>query len=767
MGRRGGRKRRRGEQPTTTTTQPFSSVSCQPQLPRVERRLFSVTESSSLSSFTPTTTTTLQELPGPWTENEPPTDNGNSDHHNNTPSSCPWWQWAWQSWKHAHGKPADAPSIIQRHAWPILLPHENDDSPNTKTTTTTTTRWNLIAIAPTGSGKTLAYGLPLVVAATSCSSNKKKHGLIVVPTRELVQQVARELERTCKAVSRHGREKNPDHDTTSQSQQQQRQPVSTMVIPLHGGVPRQGQLDRLESLDLNHCACLVVATMGRLLDLLQGPKEDEKEENSNSNKVCSVSPNLSQLCHSLHTVVLDEADQLASNRDLCTQLTTLFASHMVVTDGSRPAPQMVLCSATWPDKVTPQWRSWLQQFSSSTTTHSNRPCAVLQVNSMATPSSSLPETMTTSTNTVASPTPNNNNMELSVHDPQANTYKDGCHEEVIPTEPEHTMETQSPNNNDDDNDNNTAKRPKHQWSDIPSHITQKLHVCAEHKKPRKLLTTLAQLGVYGKHAHPTKPKERCVSLGLVFFATIKALQQASKLLRKEGIACLELHSKLSQSTRERNIQTFSCGKIPLLLATDVAARGLHVQGIRYVIQYDFPGNLEQYVHRCGRAGRRRSGGAQQQQQQQQSATVYSFFTRNLAPLAQDMVALLAASHQWVDPNLLALTQTTPKLDKMNKTSKEKDERPTKNRKGMDPDNAPLHDSFQKKNNNNNQHDNAQEGGGTQQDHSNDQPNEEEEEEEEEEEDEYPSLALDRIVLKRASHVSDASSSSEDESSERE
>ena len=539
-----------------------------------------------------------------------------------------------------------------------------------------------------------------------------------------------------------------------------------MVVPLHGGVPRQGQLDRLESLDLKNGACLVVATMGRLLDLLQGPKEAEGggEEKDNKKNECSVSPQLSQLCHSLHTVVLDEADQLASNRDLCAQLSTLFATHMVVTDDSRLAPQMVLCSATWPDKVTPLWRSWLQRFSSSSTTRLNRPCAVLQVNSMA---SSLPQTMTTST-TVASPTPNNNNMEHSVHESHANTNKDGCHEEAMPTEPEHDMETQfAKDKNDDDNDNNTAKRPKHQWSDIPSNITQKLHVCAEHKKPRKLLTTLAQLGVYGKHAHPTKPKERSISLGLVFFATIKALQQASKLLRKEGIACLELHSKLSQSTRERNIQTFSCGKIPLLLATDVAARGLHVQGIRYVIQYDFPGNLEQYVHRCGRAGRRRSGGPQQQQQQQQqqqSATVYSFFTRNLAPLAHDMVTLLTASHQWVDPNLLALTQTTPKVDKKNQTSKEKDETPTKNRKGMEPDNAPLHDSFQKKKSNN-QHDNVQEGGVVEQDHSNDDL-----QNEEEEEDEYPSLALDRIVLKRASHVSDASSSSlssEDESSERE
>lgn len=61
--------------------------------------------------------------------------------------------------------------------------------------------------------------------------------------------------------------------------------------------------------------------------------------------------------------------------------------------------------------------------------------------------------------------------------------------------------------------------------------------------------------------------------------------------------------------------------MPLLLATDLAARGLDVPGVGWVVQYDGPGNLEQYVHRCGRAGRGNST---------ESATVYTFFTRNLA-----------------------------------------------------------------------------------------------------------------------------------------
>ena len=74
---------------------------------------------------------------------------------------------------------------------------------------------------------------------------------------------------------------------------------------------------------------------------------------------------------------------------------------------------------------------------------------------------------------------------------------------------------------------------------------------------------------------------------------------------------------------------FRSGNVQVLVATDVAARGLHIRGLPYVVNYDFPSNLEQYIHRAGRTGRLAADGH-----------CYSFFTRNLAPLAQPLLGLL-------------------------------------------------------------------------------------------------------------------------------
>lgn len=104
----------------------------------------------------------------------------------------------------------------------------------------------------------------------------------------------------------------------------------------------------------------------------------------------------------------------------------------------------------------------------------------------------------------------------------------------------------------------------------------------------------------------------------------------------------------------------------ILFATDVAARGIHTSDIQFIINYDFPSNIEQYVHRCGRAGRNHSSHTSSNPVADAGAppptpTIYSFFTRNLAPLASDMIQLLEASQQFVDPNLRALVVVKKKL----------------------------------------------------------------------------------------------------------
>ena len=91
------------------------------------------------------------------------------------------------------------------------------------------------------------------------------------------------------------------------------------------------------------------------------------------------------------------------------------------------------------------------------------------------------------------------------------------------------------------------------------------------------------------------------------------------------------------------LRRFRAAEVQVLVATDVAARGLQIDGLRYVLNWDFGSNLAQYVHRVGRTGRQGAGG-----------TAWSFFTRNLRPLAADAVRLLRAHAQPVDPYLLQL-----------------------------------------------------------------------------------------------------------------
>lgn len=88
----------------------------------------------------------------------------------------------------------------------------------------------------------------------------------------------------------------------------------------------------------------------------------------------------------------------------------------------------------------------------------------------------------------------------------------------------------------------------------------------------------------------------------------------------------------------------------ILIATDVAARGLHIKRINYVINYDFPGSIEQYCHRIGRTGRDSAGS------EDSVAEAYSLFTRNFSPLAKELMHLMLHCGQIVEKNLRELVE---------------------------------------------------------------------------------------------------------------
>ena len=98
-------------------------------------------------------------------------------------------------------------------------------------------------------------------------------------------------------------------------------------------------------------------------------------------------------------------------------------------------------------------------------------------------------------------------------------------------------------------------------------------------------------------------------LTLVFVRTKRGADRLVKRLGREGVEAVAMHGDKSQSQRERALARFESGKVDTLVATDVAARGIHVGGISHVINYDPPEDREGYVHRTGRTGRAGHAGA--------------------------------------------------------------------------------------------------------------------------------------------------------------
>lgn len=90
---------------------------------------------------------------------------------------------------------------------------------------------------------------------------------------------------------------------------------------------------------------------------------------------------------------------------------------------------------------------------------------------------------------------------------------------------------------------------------------------------------------------------------LIFANTKRKVDQLTLMLKGKGYAAEALHGDLSQNQRDRVMNLFRTGKLELLLATDVAARGIDVDDVDMVFNYDMPQDMEYYVHRIGRTGR--------------------------------------------------------------------------------------------------------------------------------------------------------------------
>lgn len=90
---------------------------------------------------------------------------------------------------------------------------------------------------------------------------------------------------------------------------------------------------------------------------------------------------------------------------------------------------------------------------------------------------------------------------------------------------------------------------------------------------------------------------------IIFGAMKHSVEKLAKELKSNGIKAESIHGNKSHGQRQRSLNAFKSGNARVLVATDVAARGIHVDNVSHVINYDLPGTFEDYVHRIGRTGR--------------------------------------------------------------------------------------------------------------------------------------------------------------------
>lgn len=103
--------------------------------------------------------------------------------------------------------------------------------------------------------------------------------------------------------------------------------------------------------------------------------------------------------------------------------------------------------------------------------------------------------------------------------------------------------------------------------------------------------------------------DSAVERAVVFTRTKHGADRLSKRLKRAGVSAEAIHGDKAQNQRERALDAFRTGRSRVLVATDVAARGLDVDGVTHVFNFDLPNEPEAYVHRIGRTGRAGSAGA--------------------------------------------------------------------------------------------------------------------------------------------------------------
>lgn len=166
-------------------------------------------------------------------------------------------------------------------------------------------------------------------------------------------------------------------------------------------------------------------------------------------------------------------------------------------------------------------------------------------------------------------------------------------------------------------------------------ITQVVEVMNESEKQHRLMLLLNDI----------MNQAECKTI--IFVETKRKADDLTRFMRRDGWPALCIHGDKGQAERDWALAEFKAGKVPILLATDVAARGLDVDDIKYVINYDYSNNSEDYVHRIGRTGRCEKKG-----------TAYTFFTYDNGSKAKDLIKVLEEANQEIPPALQEMARNS-------------------------------------------------------------------------------------------------------------
>ncbi|XP_005940780.1 probable ATP-dependent RNA helicase DDX17 isoform X2 [Haplochromis burtoni] len=165
-------------------------------------------------------------------------------------------------------------------------------------------------------------------------------------------------------------------------------------------------------------------------------------------------------------------------------------------------------------------------------------------------------------------------------------------------------------------------------------ILQIVDVCVESEKDQKLIQLMEEI---------MAEKENKT---IIFVETKKRCDDLTRRMRRDGWPAMCIHGDKSQPERDWVLSEFRSGKAPILIATDVASRGLDVEDVKFVINYDYPNSSEDYIHRIGRTARSTNKG-----------TAYTFFTPGNLRQARELIRVLEEARQAINPKLLQLADS--------------------------------------------------------------------------------------------------------------